>query len=111
MMDVSPQKLKEEVDEGTPMTIVDLQPEKDYHHSHVPSAINIPYGSFKENFADALRDKNQTIVVYGEYDELGKGGDIGPFLEEQGYTKVGRLVGGLMGWKNAGYPAEGGRDS
>lgn len=111
MMDVTPEKLKEEMDKGTAMTIVDLQSNKDYQHSHVPGAVNLSFDTFKDEYGDLLKEKDQVIVVYGEYDELGKGENIGPYLEEQGYTRVGRLVGGLMGWKNAGYPTEGGRDS
>lgn len=111
MTDVTPQKLREEMDKGTPITIVDLQETHDYEHSHIPTAVNVPFDVFKEQYAGLLKDKDQVIVVYGIFDEKGQGSTIAPFLESEGYTKVGRIVGGLMGWKEAGYPAEGGSDS
>jgi len=111
MMEVTPQRLKEEVEKGTSMSIVDLQDAHEYEHSHIPGAVNIEFEKFEVEYTDILRDKDQTIVLYGEYDELGKGSESASTLEAAGYTKVGRVVGGLMGWKEAGYPTDGGRES
>jgi len=110
-MNVTPQRLKEETEKGTAMSVIDLQDEHEYEHSHVPGAMNIPMVSFATAYAAVLKDKDETIVLYGEYDELGKGDQAAQTLEAAGYTKVGRLVGGLMGWKQAGYPIEGGQES
>lgn len=111
MMDVTPQKLKEELDKGTAMTIVDLQEQSQYQHSHIPGAVNLPLETFEQHYPAVLKDKDQTIVTYGEFDDLGKGTKAAQTLEAAGYTKVGRVVGGLMGWKDAGYRTEGGFES
>ena len=111
MMDVTPQKLKEEMTNQTPMDIVDLQDAHAYQESHVPGAINIPLEQFEADYPALLKDKDIVVVLYGEFDELGKGGKAGAILEAAGYTKVGHVVGGIHGWKDAGYPAEGGMDS
>lgn len=111
MMDVTPQRLKEEIEKGTSMEIVDLQASGQYQHSHIPGAVNIPLETFEQEYAEVLKDKDSTIVCYGEHDELGKGTKAAEILEAAGYSKVGRIVGGLMGWKEAGYHAEGGVES
>ena len=111
MMDVTPQRLKEEIKKGTAMAIVDLQPAHEYEHSHIPGAVNIEFEKFETEYLQLLKDKDQTIVLYGEYDELGKGKKAGQVLENAGYTKVGHVVGGLMGWKEAGFATDGGKDS
>lgn len=111
MMDVTPQKLKEEIGSDTSMVIVDLQSEKNYQHSHIPGAINIPFEKFEVEYSSVLKDKDIAVVLYGEFDELGKGGKAGEILVDAGYTKVGHVVGGIHGWKDAGYPAEGGMES
>lgn len=111
MMDVTPQRLKEEIDKNSPMTIVDLQVAHEYEHSHIPGAINIEFEKFETEYPSVLKDKDQTIVLYGKFDELGQGTKAGAVLVAAGYLKVGRVVGGLMGWKETGYPTDGGRES
>ena len=111
MQDVTPEKLKEEIDKSTAMTIVDLQAAHEYEHSHVPGAVNIELAKFEAEYPGLLKDKDSTIVLYGEYDKLGKGTTAGNMLVAAGYTKVGHIVGGLMGWKEAGYRTEGGKES
>lgn len=111
MMEVTPKKLKEELDKGTATTIVSVQTPDTYKHTHVPGAVNIPLESFEADHAAALKDKDQIIVVYGEYDENGRSQKAVGILEAAGYQKIGRLVGGLMGWQEAGYRTEGGMDS
>ncbi len=110
-MDVTPQKLKEELKTDKRITIVDLQAAHEYEHSHIPGAVNIPLDKFEEEYPHVLHDKDEIIVVYGEYDELHKGSDACKILEAAGYEKVGHVVGGIHGWKDAGFPAEGGRES
>ncbi|MCH8049431.1 rhodanese-like domain-containing protein [Patescibacteria group bacterium] len=111
MMDVEPKRLKEEMKKNTSMTVVDLQEPLKYEHSHIPGAVNIPAEAFEQDYPGLLKDKDATIVLYGEFEELGKGVKFGQMLEAAGYEKVGHVVGGLMGWQEAGYPTEGGRES
>ena len=111
MMDVTPQKLKEEQKKGTPMMVVDLQAPEAYGHAHVPGAVNIPMKQFHQQYPTTVKDQDIAVVLYGEYDELGKGSEAAEVLEAAGFTKVGRLVGGLRGWQEAGYPTEGGKES
>ena len=58
-----------------------------------------------------MKDKDADIVLYGEFDELGKGSQVAEALQQAGYTKVSRLVGGMMGWMEAGYGVENGSES
>lgn len=111
MQTITPQRLKEVLDACAPMELVDLQSEDKYAHSHIPGAVNAPAELFDSCYARCLKDKDVAIVLYGEFDELGKGGRAGELLEKKGFTKVGRLEGGLMGWKDAGYQTEGGVES
>ncbi len=111
MMDVTPQKLKNEIEKQTPVTIVDLQDAEKYKHAHIPAAINIPLSTFDDEYERILKDKDAVIVLYGEYDELGKGLKAGNILEKNGYTRIGHIVGGVLAWKEAGYQIEGGEES
>ena len=111
MMDVTPQKLREEQEKGTPMHLVDLQSEHAYTHTHIPGAVNIPLESFETTYADVLKEKTMPVVLYGEFDELGKGSKAAAFLKQQGFTKLGHVLGGLRAWQEAGFRTEGGDEA
>jgi rhodanese-related sulfurtransferase len=83
--------------------LLDLQSVESYRHRHVPGAVQLE---------DASRlAKDGLVVVYGEYDELGKGAEAADKLVAAGFTNVWRLQGGLMGWMEAGFTVEGGQES
>ena len=111
MMDVTPDRLKEEQKKGSKVTIIDLQDAHAYEHAHVPGAVNIPMDQFEGEYAKVLHDKDAIVVAYGEYDELGKGTRAAEILAAAGFQKLGHIVGGLKGWQEKGYPTEGGRES
>lgn len=112
MNTLSPAELKAKIDASESITIVDLQVAHEYEHRHIPGAINIPGDqAFEQHVEELLKDKEAAIVLYGEFDELGKGSEGAERLEKLGYTNVSRLTGGLMGWMEAGFMVEGGRES
>ena len=108
---MNPQDLKSALDAGKLFTLVDLQDAHSYQHRHIPGAVNVPSTASAEECARILPDKDAQIVVYGEYDELGKGGEAIDGLKKLGYVSVDRLEGGLMGWMEAGFAVEGGLES
>ncbi len=109
---LSVQDLKAKIEAGEAFTLVDLQDPHEFEHRHIPGAVNIPMSDkCDETCADVLKDKDATIIVYGEFDELGKGSQATDVLAAAGYTKLIRLTGGLMGWMEAGYAVEGGKAS
>ena len=110
-MDVTPERLKQELATDKAVTVVDLQSPENYSHSHIPGAVNVPLETFAADYPAVLKDKDEIVVLYGEYDELGKGSSASKILEGVGFTKVGHIVGGLRGWQEAGYPTEGGIES
>ncbi|MFA5945911.1 MAG: rhodanese-like domain-containing protein [Patescibacteria group bacterium] len=105
-------ELKTKLEAGEALTLIDLQEPANFEHRHIPGAVNIPVGDKCGDTCSAmLKDKDADIVVYGEFDELGKGSTATEALEQAGYTKLTRLTGGLMGWMEAGYAVEGGKAS
>lgn len=112
MESLSSQELKAKRDAGASVTVVDLQSSEGYGHRHIPGAVHMePSPMCGEDCANLLKDKDADIVLYGEFDELGKGSLVAQTLATAGYTKVSRLAGGMMGWMEAGYGVEGGQES
>lgn len=105
-------ELKAHLDAQKPVTLIDLQGDQGFTHRHIPSAMHLVVQTGAESqVADVLKDKDAFIVLYGEYDELGKGSAAEALLQSLGYTNVRRLQGGLMGWMESGYAVEGGASS
>ncbi len=108
---MKPQELKAAIDAGSAVTLVDLQDAHSYAHRHIPGALNVPSTASADERRRCLADTSARIIVYGEYDELGKGGEAIAGLAKLGYGNIDRLEGGLMGWMEAGYAVEGGQES
>ena len=104
--------LKAKLDSGETLMLVDLQDASNFEHRHIPGAVNIPLDDkCAETCVAVLKDKDATIILYGEFDELGKGSQATDVLAAAGYTNLLRLTSGLMGWMEAGYAVEGGKAS
>ena len=105
---ISIQELKKMMDDGTPVTILDVQPREVYEEGHIKGAISLPWKS-----QIALEDvwslpTDQLIVVYcdcgpGEADSA----SIAAQLFQMGYENVKILKDpSIRGWKELGYPIE-----
>jgi rhodanese-related sulfurtransferase len=105
---ISIEELKKMMDDGAPVTIIDVQPKEVYEMGHIKGAISIPWKS-----QIALEDVwslpgDQLIVTYcdcgpGEADSA----DVAGQLFQMGYETV-KVLGdpSIEGWREAGYPME-----
>lgn len=105
---VSIQELKKMMDNGTPVTILDVQPKEVYDMGHIKGAISIPWKS-----QIALEDvwslpNDQLTVTYcdcgpGESDSA----DVAAQLINFGFDNVKVLQDpSIRGWKEQNYPIE-----
>lgn len=83
--------------------ILDARELKEYEISHLKNAIHVGYDNFDLSATKKqLTNKNATIVVYCT---LGvRSEDIAEQLKAAGYPNVYNLFGGIIEWKNEGYP-------
>ena len=102
------QELKDMLDNGTPVTIIDAQPESIYAKGHIKGAISLPWKSQLDLEDVWTLPNDKTIVTYcdcgpGESDSA----DIAAQLIEMGFMDVKVLQDpAIRGWKEAGYPME-----
>ena len=61
---ISREELKEKMDRGIDLILVDTMAEMYYRHSHLPGAINLPANQVRERAPGLLPDKDAEIVVY-----------------------------------------------
>lgn len=105
---ISIQELKQMMDAGKPVTIIDVQPKDVYREGHIKGAISLPWKSqiaLEEVFS---LPTDKPVVTYcdcgpGEADSA----DVASQLIQLGFDNV-KVLGdpSIKGWKNAGYPME-----
>jgi len=83
--------------------VLDSREQKEYDVSKIPSATLVGYSNFSSSItSEKIKEKNKLIVVYCS---LGvRSEDIGEKLKQAGYSNVKNLFGGIIAWKNSGYP-------
>ena len=115
-------ELKQWIDEGKDMLIVDTMPYKaSYKKAHVPTAKQFLFpipdmtawdpmetgGKTREDFMALLGpDKNKTIVIYCGFVKCTRSHNGAAWAKKLGYRNVYRHPGGIFAWKGAKYPTE-----
>ena len=119
---VTTQELKQWIDAGRDMVIVDTMPyEASYKVNHVPGAVQFlfpipdmnawdakePDGKTEADYIALLGpDKEKTIVVYCGFVKCTRSHNGAAWAKKLGYKNVYRYSGGIFAWKGAGFPAE-----
>jgi rhodanese-related sulfurtransferase len=119
---VTTAELKQWIDSGKEMIIVDTMPyEASYKKQHVPAAVQFLFpitdmktwdtketdGRTEEAFAALLGpDKQQTIVIYCGFVKCTRSHNGAVWARKLGYTNVYRFSGGIYAWRGAGFPIE-----
>ena len=112
MNTLKPQELKAKIDVGEPLTLIDLRPDHDYQEKHIPGAMNVAAGAnFVSECSQAVPDKATVIVLYNDLKENHSDQESAAALEAAGYANVSIVPDGLMGWMNAGFQVDFGRES
>ena len=114
---ISIQDLKKGLDAREPMLIVDTMPYADsYKKEHIPTAVQFEFPiaemtttspEMEKKFVDLLGpDKDKMIVFYCGFVKCGRSHNGAMWAVKLGYRNVYRCLGGIRGWREAGYPVE-----
>jgi rhodanese-related sulfurtransferase len=109
--------LKKWIEEKRDMLTVDTMPYGDsYKKQHVPGAVQFEFpkeemqefpAKMSEDYQNLLgSDKSRTIVVYCGYVTCARSHNAAMLAVKLGYKNVYRFAGGILGWREAGYPVE-----
>ena len=93
---ITPVVVKERLDKGEKLIIVDVRTKEEYDSGHIPRSLLIPYDEMEATAASLLPDKNASIIVYcrsGRRSEI-----AAKSLVKLGYTNVADL-GAISDWK------------
>jgi len=101
---ISRTSLKNLLDSGAPVAVVEALPREYYEAEHLPGAINIPHDEVEARAGQLIPDKDVTVVVYCANTECANSGIAGETFRKLGYANVVEYAEGKKGWKEAGLP-------
>ena len=93
---ITPAVVKERLDKGEKLIIVDVRTKEEYDGGHIPNSLLIPYDEIEAKAATLLPDKNASIIVYcrsGRRSEI-----AAKSLMKLGYTNAADM-GAISDWK------------
>ncbi|MFQ5956299.1 MAG: rhodanese-like domain-containing protein [Candidatus Brocadiales bacterium] len=101
-LEISADEAAESLVDGRFDVILDVRQPEEYEGMHIPGAILIPLNTLEEKARVQLDDPNAHILAY-----CGVGArslEATKILRKMGYANVLTLKGGIILWKEKGYP-------
>ena len=92
---ITPVVVKERLDKGEKLIIVDVRTKEEYDSGHIANSLLIPYDEIEKKAPALLTDKNAAIIVYCRTGR--RSADAVQKLESLGYTNL-RDLGGILSW-------------
>ncbi len=93
-LDISAVELKERLDRGDTLTLVDVREPNEYQINRIPGTSLIPLGDLPRRYAELNRDDE--IVVHCKMG--GRSAKAADFLRSVGFSRVLNLRGGILDW-------------
>ncbi len=83
--------------------VVDVRGQEKFGKGHIPGALNAPMSQVKEkNFSHIEKFKDNPIILVCEDGQESR--NAGRIMQQQGFSKVSTLKGGLVEWRAASMP-------
>jgi rhodanese-related sulfurtransferase len=113
---IGAEALNQWLTEKKDVIIIDTMPKEDFDKIRIKGAVNGPMPKVEKELTPfdkttllrvAGEDKEKTIVLYCGFTACRRSHWGAKILVENGYNNVYRYPGGIIGWLESGYPAEG----
>jgi rhodanese-related sulfurtransferase len=92
MADITCKELKDRINNNEPLNIIDVRETYEYDAVNM-GAINIPLGLLPHRLDELEQYKNQELIIHCKSGR--RSDNAKKFLEQQGYTNVRNLLGGI----------------
>lgn len=94
--DITVDELKERMSNGETPVIIDVREDWEYQESNIEGAQNIPLGTLPQRVGDLEDLKDKEVIV--QCRSGARSANAKAFLQQQGFTNVRNLVGGIMAY-------------
>ncbi|UOQ91524.1 sulfurtransferase TusA family protein [Halobacillus shinanisalinarum] len=88
--------LRNKVDDGENLSIIDVREPAEFAFGHIPGAINIPLGEIEERFQELNQDDLHIICRTGNRSDL-----AAQKLSEKGFKHVKNVIPGMSKWEGS----------
>jgi rhodanese-related sulfurtransferase len=97
-------EVKERLDRGERLTIIDVREESEWDQGHVPGAIHLSKGIIERDVERMFPDPGTELILYcgGGY----RSALAADNLTKMGYPRAISMDGGMRGWREAGLDVE-----
>lgn len=106
MRRITRDELREKIEAGHLLTLIEALPEKYWQTAHLPGALQMDYTEVKERAHKLLPDKDAQVVVYCASAQCQNSSKAARTLESLGYKDVYEYEEGKEHWVHAGLPTE-----
>ena len=106
---ISRETLRQKIERGDELVVVDALPPISFAASHLPGAISMPPETVDQRAPRRIPDLDADVVVYCASETCDSSVVVAERLIELGYRRVRHYAGGKEDWIEAGLPPEGGR--
>ncbi|MBI5914542.1 MAG: rhodanese-like domain-containing protein [Bacteroidetes bacterium] len=103
MKTITAKELKQRIDTGEKIKLVNALEENKFCLKHIPGSLNL----FRREDLEKNLVKEEWVVVYCTDHACNKSIILYQLLEALGYKNVVRFAGGMNEWENEGYKLEG----
>jgi len=100
--EMSVDEVKQRLDRGEKIMLVDVREESEFAKDHLPGAIHLGKGVIERDIQARVPDLNAALVLYcgGGF----RSALAADNLQKMGYTNVISMDGGVRGWREKNYP-------
>lgn len=102
MVNVSAQQMKEKIDLGGSIFIIDVRTPMELARGKIEGSMNIPLDIFEEEVEKKIPDKNSEVYLYclsGSRSSM-----AAQIMDNLGYKNVFSLTSGLLSWRANNFP-------
>ncbi len=97
MENITPEELKQRIDNGDALNIVDVREPHEHEEFNIGGTL-VPLGQIRAMQTEELDDlKDQEVIVYCR--SGGRSGQAAMILETMGFQNVKNLTGGMLAWQ------------
>lgn len=95
---IAVEELDARMREGEGPVVVDVRRPGEWDSGHIPGAVHVPLNEVAERAGELPRDRPVAVVCAGGY----RASIATSLLEQQGFSRITNVVGGMAAWKAAG---------
>lgn len=82
--------------------VIDVREQAEYNEGHIPGITLIPMGEIPNRLAEIPKDKTVVVTCHSG----NRSSQVAGYLQQQGFTNIHDMQGGLVAWQQAGLPVE-----